>query len=215
MAESSYAAASLCEYLEASAQRFGDRIAVVDPDGSSVTYRQLNDRANRISGFLLARGLQPGDRVGLVQPKSVTGVTAIFGILKARCAYVPVDSSTPAARIQSILGNCQVRAVFASPSCAEVAADIETVVVTGTPTGQVLSSLSPGAFAWEKVLGNEPVRDLPASRNRDDVAYILYTSGSTGIPKGVTLTHGNALSFVDWCSSVFKPDEHDRFSSHA
>src|ERR1700686_3214556 len=138
MSERSDSAASLCEYLERSAQRFGDRVAVVDPDGSSVTYRQLNARADRISGFLLARGLQPGDRVGLVQPKSVTGVCAIFGILKARCAYVPVDSSVPAARIRSILGNCQVRAVFASPGCAEVAASIETtktVVVSGTPSG--------------------------------------------------------------------------------
>lgn len=207
--------ANLCEYLEDSAQRFGDLIAVVDPDGSSVTYRQLNDCADRISGFLLARGLQPGDRVGLVQPKSVTGVCAIFGILKARCAYVPVDSSAPAARIRSILGNCQVRAVFASPSCAEVVADIETVVVTGTSTGQASSSSSPGVFAWGKVVEHEPGRALPASRHRDDVAYILYTSGSTGVPKGVTLTHDNALSFVDWCTSVFNPDEHDRFSSHA
>ena len=124
MSERSSSAANLCEYLEASAQRFGDRIAVVDPDGSSVTYSQLNDRADRISGFLLARGLQPGDRVGLVQPKSVTGVCAIFGILKSRCAYVPVDSSAPAARIRSILGNCHVRAVFASPGCAGVAADV-------------------------------------------------------------------------------------------
>ncbi|PYX72535.1 MAG: D-alanine--poly(phosphoribitol) ligase [Acidobacteria bacterium] len=218
MSEGSSSAANLCEYLEASAQRFGDRVAVVDPDGSSVTYRQLNGRADRIAGFLLARGLQPGDRVGLVQPKSVTGVCAIFGILKARCAYVPIDSSAPAARIRSILGNCHVRAVFASLGCAGVAADVETaktVVVTGTSTGQGSPGLPPGAVSWEKVLEHEPGRALPASRHRDDVAYILYTSGSTGIPKGVTLTHENALSFVDWCTSVFNPDEHDRFSSHA
>ena len=215
MSERFYSAANLCEYLEASAQRFGGRIAVVDPDGSSVTYSQLNDRTDQIARFLLARGLQPGDRVGLVQPKSVTGVCAIFGILKARCAYVPVDSSAPPARIRSILGNCHVRAVFASSSCAEVAADIETVVVTGAPTGQVSSNLRPGTFTWENVLEHEPGGALPAFRHPDDVAYILYTSGSTGVPKGVTLTHGNAISFVDWCTSVFTPDEHDRFSSHA
>src|ERR1700722_3484929 len=102
MAETSFSAANLCEYLEASAQRFGDRVAVVDPNGSSVTYWELNDCADRVASFLTTRGLQPGDRVGLVQQKSVAAVCAIFGILKARGIYVPVDSTAPPARIRSI-----------------------------------------------------------------------------------------------------------------
>ena len=206
---------NLCEYLEASAHRFSDRAAVVDSDGSIVTYRELNDRANRVAGFLLRRGLERGDRVGLVQPKGATGVCAIFGILKAGGAYVPVDSSSPPARIRSILDNCQVRAVFANPRCAEVATGIETVVVTGTCAGLGSQKLPAGAIAWEKVLENEPRRGEPISRHPSDLAYILYTSGSTGIPKGVTLSHGNAVSFVEWCSSVFNPHDQDRFSSHA
>jgi amino acid adenylation domain-containing protein len=208
-------AASLCTYLESSAQRFGDRVAVVDPDGSSLTYRELNERSDRVAGFLTARGLQPGDRVGLVQPKGIPGVCAIFGILKARGAYVPVDSTAPPQRIRSILDNCRVRAVFVDLRCADVAAGIETVVVTGTPAGPAWQSLPQGAIAWEKALKHAPGGAEFASRHPDDVAYILYTSGSTGIPKGVTLSQRNALSFVDWCSSVFSPDEHDRFSSHA
>ena len=77
MPEPLFPVANLCGYLEASAERFPDRVAVVDPDGSSVTYRELNDGADRIAGFLAARGVQPGDRVGLVQPKSVSGVCEI------------------------------------------------------------------------------------------------------------------------------------------
>jgi len=207
-------AANLCEYLESSARRWSDRIAVVDPDGSSLTYRELNDRADRVAGFLIARGLQPGDRVGLVQPKNISGVCAIFGILKARGVYVPVDSTAPPQRIRSILDNCRVRAVFVDLRCADVASGIETVVVTGTPAG-LSQTLPQDAVAWEKVLESAPGGADPASRHPDDIAYILYTSGSTGIPKGVTLSQRNALSFVDWCSSVFTPDEQDRFSSHA
>jgi amino acid adenylation domain-containing protein len=208
-------AANLCEYLEGSARDFGERVAVVDPDGSNMTYRELNDCASRIAGFLLSRGLEPGDRVALIQPKSLSGVCAIFGILKARGAYVPVDSTAPPARIRSILDNCQVRAAIVDLKIAEVAAGIETVIVTGAP---VLScpSVSPGeTITWEKALESQVGFAAPAERSVDDLAYILYTSGSTGMPKGVTLTHRNAIAFVEWCSSVFHPNADDRFSSHA
>ena len=162
-------AANLCEYLESSARRCSDRVAVVDPDGSSLTYRELNDRADSVAGFLIARGLQPGDRVGLVQPKNISGVCAIFGILKARGVYVPVDSTAPAQRIRSILDNCRVRAVFVDVRCADVASGIETVVVTGTPPGPS-QTLPQGAVAWEKVLENAPGGADPASRGLEDIA---------------------------------------------
>src|SRR6185503_13590482 len=72
-----------------------------------------------------------------------------------------------------------------------------------------------GAIPFAEVLAHPPLPAAPAERKRSDLAYILYTSGSTGVPKGVMLTQENALSFVDWCSEVFAPDASDRFSSHA
>jgi amino acid adenylation domain-containing protein len=199
----------LAKYLEESAARFPDRLAAADPDGTALTYRELNDRACRIAGFLVSRGILPGDRIGIALPKTTASLTAIFGILKAGAAYVPVDWTGPAARIATIFKDCQVRAVFADRRRAELAEGAETTILVGADR-----PADAGVFAWGAVLENNALTESPA-RHADDLAYILYTSGSTGIPKGVTLTHRNATSFVDWCSSVFDPSEHDRFSSHA
>jgi amino acid adenylation domain-containing protein len=201
----------LAHYLEASAERFPERLAAIDPDGTALTYRELNRRASRLAGFLVSRGVRHGDRVGVVLPKSTTALTAQFGIMKAGAAYVPVDWTGPEERVKTILRDCQVCALFADRRRADLTGCAESVILAGEgPAG-----LPSGLFDWKAALEHEPLEADAVARQPGDLAYILYTSGSTGIPKGVMLTHRNATSYVDWCTEVFNPSEHDRFSSHA
>jgi amino acid adenylation domain-containing protein len=204
-------------YLAASAARWPDRLAVVDPDGSTLTYRELDERTDRIAAFLRSRGIQPGDRVGLVLPKGIASVSAIFGILKARAAYVPVDYTAPPERNRTILRDCDVRVVFVDPRCAATLGEGPTALQQTAAVVTVGQSNAAGidnTVELQDVLAHASDGKSAAGRSTD-LAYILYTSGSTGIPKGVMLTQANAVSFVDWCSSVFAPTEDDRFSSHA
>jgi amino acid adenylation domain-containing protein len=156
--------------------------------------------------------------VGLYLPKTIDAVAALFGILEAGAAYVPVDPGSPAARAAYILNDCQVRTAlvdraFAQPLARELAAvgaSWTAIELDGPGGGAALAGAL--AAAGIPVAGaTRPPADVPT----DAVAYLLYTSGSTGKPKGVTISHRAALAFVDWCSDLLAPSESDCFSSHA
>jgi amino acid adenylation domain-containing protein len=200
------------------ARRGPEHTAVVDPGEGTITYDELAMLTDRLRDRLAALGVRPGDRVGIYLHKSIDAVAAIYGILKAGAAYVPVDPGAPPARNAYILHNCAVKAlVIESRFEPKLRAELEplgpmpaVVVVGRAGAGSALRAALDEADARSRAPAAETVRSAPG-----DLAYILYTSGSTGKPKGVMLSHENGTSYVDWCTEVFQPQATDRFSSHA
>ena len=204
--------------LEASARAQPDRDAVVLGD-RSLTYAELDATANRLARLLAAEGVQPGDRVALFLEKSPETVAAIYAILKAGATYVPLDEQAPAARLAYIMGDAGVRLMVSAAARArdwaalkDAGAPFETVVVAGEPVqGQ---SLDVRLVDWSALEAHEP-EPLAVDVDADDLAYVLYTSGSTGEPKGVMLSHRNCLAFVEWAAELVDVRPEDRLSSHA
>ncbi|MDP9270867.1 MAG: amino acid adenylation domain-containing protein [Chloroflexota bacterium] len=206
--------------LEAAARRHPERPAVVDGE-RAVDYATLDRRANALAHLLIDRGVGAGDRVGLYLEKSLESIVAIYGVLKAGGAYVPLDPRAPVMRLAKIARNADIRLLIAGK---ETVGKVPDLCAGGAPLEQVmvLSADSPGEPRLDgvTVLGQNRLKGLPdhppATGTIDvDLAYILYTSGSTGDPKGVMISHRNSLTFVDWASSETALQPSDRLSSHA
>ncbi len=205
--------------LEASCESDPTRVAVVDGE-RRYTYEELDGDANRVAHLLIEAGVRPGDRVGLYLDKSLEAVVAIYGILKAGAVYVPLDSRAPAIRLSYIVRDCGIRHLVTMSKLengwSDMAAEgvpLETIVVMDG-AGE-LTPIDGMTFRDGAVLGGYSP-DRPGVRRIDeDLAYILYTSGSTGAPKGVMLSHRNALAFVEWARDEVGLTADDRLSSHA
>lgn len=220
----------LHQLLSEAAQAEPDREAVRCA-GRSLSYGELEAASNGLARALIEAGVRPGDRVGIHLPKSVELVAAVYGALKAGAAYVPLDPRAPLRRIGLVTTDCTVAAVVALRSrAAELLEAIEghvpRLVILLDPPGEEGTSAgeeaSPGEEAlpcpsvgYDRATADPAATDPGVPAVDTDVAYILYTSGSTGMPKGVMLTHRNALTFVEWCAARIGTGPGDRFSNHA
>lgn len=210
----------LHEGLRASAERFPDRVAIVDGE-RKLSYADLEARANRVARLLLDLGVTKGDRVGLYLNKSIESVVAIYGILKAGAAYVPLDPQAPESRLAYIGQNCGIRCLITSAGKVGVAPEL---IRLGAPHRYlvVMDSDSPAVDVPSNVrvvsVGEIDSRESTPPKvavNALSLGYILYTSGSTGAPKGVMLSHLNGMAFVEWAVDEFGVNADDRLSSHA
>ncbi|WP_042161234.1 non-ribosomal peptide synthetase [Paenibacillus gorillae] len=175
-------------YLERQAVQTPQAVAVVAETGQ-LTYAELNHRSNRMAQTIRKQGIKREERVAIVMDRSLEMMIAIFGVLKAGGAYVPVAPSLPAERIRYMLDNSEAKLVLTKGSVPE---GLETLV----PCIDVHEAL-----AQEQ--DDSPVEKLHDSRT---LAYVLYTSGSTGLPKGVMIEHHSVVNRIGWMQKQYGLD---------
>ncbi|ASS75391.1 hypothetical protein CIG75_10575 [Tumebacillus algifaecis] len=171
------AEAAECIHLrfEQQAERTPDSVAV-EYEGKTLTYRELNEQANRLARLLLDSGVQREDLVVLCLERSLVMITAILGVLKAGAAYVPVDPASPAERTGFILEDANAKVLVTQGG-----------VLDERPEGLQVIELDAVQQQLAAYAADNPALDVQPS----NLAYVIYTSGSTGKPKGVLIEHGH------------------------
>src|SRR5215472_684924 len=172
---------NLAKNLTDTTRAHGGRVAV-RVDDATMTYRALDEASARVAGLLHERGLKPGDRVGIMMPNVAEVPVVYYGVLRAGGVVVPMNPLLKAREVAYYLGDSGAGLIFAWHTFAEAArggaeqAGAAAIVVDGASFPDLLASAT--------------ADDQVADRDNEDTAVILYTSGTTGHPKGAELTHG-------------------------
>jgi arthrofactin-type cyclic lipopeptide synthetase C len=180
---------TLCELLEKQRRATPERPAL-SGEGTTLTYEELHCLADRLAAELLRRGANLGDRIATCLPRGLHLPVALIGILKAGCAYVPLDPAYPAQRIDDILENAQPR-----------------FIITDATTEALIGERASGKLNIHEMLVQAGTQAVPLpqleSLTPASLAYLIYTSGSTGKPKGVMIEHRNVVNFILWARQTF------------
>lgn len=181
---------SLVTIFEQQVRKSAQRVALYQDD-QSMTYDELNRKANQLARHLAARGVKSGDNVGLLVDRSFDMITGMFAILKCGAAYVPITPDYPADRQQYILKQSSVSFLLTnidhSHAAAIGTADMRTIAYD----------------TYEDTNLNLPI-------DSRQLVYTIYTSGSTGVPKGVMIEHHSAINLISWVNTEFNVGADDR-----
>ncbi|RVU51136.1 amino acid adenylation domain-containing protein [Pseudomonas syringae pv. syringae] len=173
--------------FEAQVERTPDDVAVVHGE-QRLTYRELNEQANRLAHALRKQGVQPDSRVGICVERGVEMVVGLLAILKAGGGYVPLDPAYPVERIAYMLQDSAPAAVLAQSATEALLVDVSVPVI------------NLDASNWQDESARNP--QVPGQTSAH-LAYLIYTSGSTGLPKGVMIEHRNTVNFLTWAHTAF------------
>ena len=188
---------NLSQKIDEIVGKFGNRTAIYYPGGEEYSYEELSSKANQYAGYLYEQDIKLNDVIAILNDKSIECFALMLACLKLGATYTNLDTNSPLDRLNKIIDRCQPKLIFIDPK-------LEAASFNGLADKRKLISL--------REVGIQ--QSIPVSINYEITgtvpAYIMFTSGSTGFPKGAVMNHANLLNLIDWSKDTFGITEEDR-----
>ena len=188
--------------FEEQVEKTPDNTAIVQPPNSAeeieaknITYSKLNNLSNKIANYIVSKGIEKGSVIGICYDRKIEQIALVFGILKAGCAYLPLDTKYPEERIKYMVEDSKAKIVFTQSKYENKFGGNIPLIFLDSALDEI------DAMA-------ESVENIDVQP--DDLAYIIYTSGSTGKPKGVAVEHGNLVNYIYSAKENFAVNSEDK-----
>ena len=186
----------------------------------AISYGQLDNDSGKLASFLVQQVPKPGDRIGVFMPRCVETMVAVYGIFKAGCIFVPVDPHLSAGGVANLVQDCGMRLLLTHPKKSRVLSKLfqretglECVIGVGEDFESETQSIR--RFTWS-AFGDETIGNPnEGTITGNDAAYIMYSSGSTGQPKGITHTHDSGLSYSRLSIQTYGVTNQDVIANHS
>ncbi|MCH8823967.1 MAG: amino acid adenylation domain-containing protein [Planctomycetes bacterium] len=220
----------LHQAVESHANMRPDHMAI-DQGKRTITYGELAEKMHRLASLLKSHGVKRHDRVGIFMGNSIEACVGILGTLRSDACYVPLNPTFPPPRLAGIVDDAQMNVLITVKSNLKMIQQTITMLEGPSPNTIIVLDLDDSVFsenenlqalasAVENVVGNEALEKASSdpdssSATEEDLAYLMYTSGTTGKSKGVMISHRNVKTFITWAVDHFKITHVDKMSNHS
>ncbi|MGJ8736181.1 amino acid adenylation domain-containing protein [Zobellia laminariae] len=181
----------------------------------TISYSELHKKTDQLASYLISIGIKKGDRVGIFMNRCLETSIAVYGILKAGAVYVPLDTAAPLHKTAAIINDCQISCLITTTTKRR---KVDTLLNEKSTLNRVIGDTlknSIPSVAWDDVFSIELDDYTPPTILEQDLAFILYTSGSTGMPKGIMHTHYSGLSLAKIAADTYNFNPDDIFGNPA
>jgi amino acid adenylation domain-containing protein len=204
----------LPDIIKNSAYRFPNNVAFRYED-NSISFEELVKRSNQLASVLAELGVKRGDRVGIFMESCLESAISVYGIMSAGSVFVPLDPNAPPARIAHVINDCGIKHII---SGAKQNRSLNKVLEENILLEAVIGineQLPVKTVPWDDIRQLSPHKDVSVRMVEDDLAYIMYTSGTTGTPKGIMHSHRSGLAYAKLSRALYGVESADILGNHS